>query len=86
MKKIILVATICVAGLASAKSSVDSNVNKSDVEKPFGQICTTISIPIWCTGGTIDNSYCWQEGDQQSFDDAIHCFETEYQMFNEELC
>ena len=96
MKKILLVATMCVAGLASANNPVKENqptVEKKETqkgkedEKPLKQLCTAITIVIMCdTSQNFNNTYCWEEGSQASFNEAIHCYETEYQIFNEELC
>ncbi len=95
MKKIILLAAFGVAGLVSAKSLDEikpekQNVkveNSQEAEKPLRQLCSAITIVIMCdTSQNFNNTYCWEEGSQASFEEAIHCYETEYQMFNDELC
>jgi hypothetical protein len=95
MKKIVLLATICVAGLVSAKGMVENNIenqsaaNQKDkeAEKPLKQLCSTITINIMCDSSqSFNNTYCWTEGNTASFQEALHCYETEYQMFNDELC
>ncbi len=87
MKKILLIATIGVAGLLSAKGLEETKIETCQEGKtPPDFICTQVDIPIWCTGETITNSYCWIDGDQASFTEALECYETEYEMFNEELC
>lgn len=100
MKKILLAATICIAGLASANNLSKNHIEnqptlvenkepekETEAEKPLKQLCTSITIVIMCdTSQNFNNSYCWEEGSQSSFNEAIHCYETEYQMFNDELC
>lgn len=100
MKKIILVATICVAGLASAKGLVKNHIEnqpatvenkevekEKDSEKPLRQLCSAITVIIVCDQSqNFDNTYCWEEGNTASFQEAIHCYNTEYEMFNAEIC
>jgi hypothetical protein len=94
MKKFLLVATMCVAGLASAnnleknKEDQPKKVEQNkDAETPPRQLCTAITIVIMCdTSQNFNNTYCWEEGNQASFESAIHCYETEHQMFNDEIC
>lgn len=95
MKKFFLAATICAAGLVSANGPVKNNIENhpekieqnQEAETPPRQLCTTITIVIMCdTSQNFNNSYCWEEGSQSSFEEAIHCYETEYRMFNDEIC
>jgi hypothetical protein len=84
MKKIFLIATLGVAGLASANGLTDNTV---ETEAPKKQLCTQITINIMCDSSqNFNNTYCWTEGNNASFQEALHCYETEYQMFNDELC
>lgn len=100
MKKSLLIATMCVAGLASAKGleknpieikpalveNRDSEKEK-DADKPLKQLCSAITVIIVCDQSqNFDNTYCWEEGNTASFQDAIHCYNTEYEMFNAEIC
>lgn len=95
MRKIILLAAFGVAGLVSAKNGEEVKPekqnakveNKQEAEKPLKQLCSAITIVIMCdTSQNFNNTYCWEEGSQAPFNEAIHCYETEAQMFNEEIC
>jgi hypothetical protein len=97
MKKIFLIASLSVAGLASAndltvnpvKSTVKvENSDSSDSsESAKKMLCTSITIQIMCDSSqNFNNSYCWTEGSQESFQAALHCYEQEYTAFNNEIC
>jgi hypothetical protein len=84
-----------VARLVSAKNAEEVKhekqnakvENTQEAEKPLRQLCSTITINIYCDSSqSFNNTYCWEEGNQASFNEAIHCFETEHQMFNDEIC
>lgn len=100
MKKFLLAATICVAGLTSAKGLVVNPIEnqpavvenkevekEKDSKRPGEQICTQITVVIVCDESqNFNNGYCWEDGNVASFKEALHCYETEYEMFNAELC
>ncbi len=97
MKKIVLLAALGVAGLVSAKGleEIKPTINdkkventepvKSEAQKKL--LCTSITINIMCDASqSFNNSYCWTEGSQASFLEALHCYEQEYTAFNNEIC
>jgi len=91
MKKMLLIAALSVAGVASANDlkPVKNFVKTENAEKPEAKrtLCSTITIHIMCDGSqNFNNTYCWTEGNNASFQEALHCYETEHQMFNDELC
>lgn len=74
MKKIILIAALSVAGLASAKDGdlrKDKNVEKkekkaseksqedSDAKK---MQCVQVGMLVWCTDEVVPDTVCWGEG------------------------
>lgn len=73
MKKLLLVATICVAGFANAKSNVE-NTSKAinDVEW-----CGTVTYMTSC-GFPIQDSYCTSWG--------VSCLIESINAFNEYFC
>lgn len=76
MKKVILVATICVAGLVSAKTAKNLKPTKEvekkealevkeiqDSKKATKKInCRTIGMLVWCTDTMLSDTVCWGPG------------------------
>lgn len=100
MKKIILVATICVAGLVSAKNTEEikptkegekkevkikeKSASKSDALK---MQCQSIGILITCTDEVLTDTVCWGEGSGTATYEQAHADHIHNaQLLNEYLC
>ncbi|GAB0156243.1 hypothetical protein CHRYSEOSP005_15070 [Chryseobacterium sp. Alg-005] len=87
MKKILLVATICVAGLASAKDgevkTIEKKTEKKEAVKEIdskeaeaAMQCMQVGMLVWCTDEVVTDTVCWGEGSgtatyEQAVSDSI---------------
>ncbi|KFF10497.1 hypothetical protein IW15_19345 [Chryseobacterium soli] len=75
MKKVILIATICIAGLVSAKNGEEMKPTKEkkEVAKATAQAeeqeealkainCRTVGMYVWCNDEMLSDTVCWGEG------------------------
>jgi len=96
MKKILLVATICVAGLVSAKN-IDvkkptkevekKEVTQSTESKDPQPKCFSYGILIECTGEVLEDTVCYGPGsDNATYQDAWDCITENGQLANEFFC
>lgn len=97
MKKILLVATISVAGLVSAKDAEvktttkevekKETVKEADKEADAAMQCIQYGMLISCTNEVIEDTVCYGEGtDNASYEDAWDCITTNGQLANEFFC
>lgn len=59
-----LLATMSVAGLVSAKNGEEKKDSKNTDEKAPVAVaqCITVGMYVWCTKQTIEDTMCWGEG------------------------
>lgn len=99
MKKVFLVATICVAGLASAKNAEIKNPTKEGEKKEAVKTidskeadakkmnCISYGMYIECTGEVIPDTVCYGEGTgTATYQDAWNCITENGQMANAYVC
>ncbi|AKK74423.1 hypothetical protein OK18_19015 [Chryseobacterium gallinarum] len=98
MKKILLIATISVAGLVSAKNTEvktpTKEVEKKEVVKEVdskeadaSMQCIQYGMLISCTNEVIPDTVCYGEGtDNATYEDAWDCITTNGQLANEFFC
>jgi len=87
MKKLILLVSFGVAGLVSAKNTVEIKPQTGEKTEVSKMQCQTIGILVTCTNEILTDTVCWGEGSgtdiyAQAHADHIH----NAQLLNEFLC
>lgn len=99
MKKIILIATICVAGFASAKNGEEikpaNNVHKKEAVKNHESQkannssirCMQVGLFVWCTGEYFTDTMCWGAGSgTKTYEQATADENHNGALLNEYIC
>ncbi|MDQ1097589.1 MULTISPECIES: hypothetical protein [Chryseobacterium] len=100
MKKIILVAALGIAGLASAKNiDVKKDKNDEKIEKKSKDTksseesealkmqCMQVGMLVWCTNEVVSDTVCWGEGSGTStYEQAVSDSIHNSQLLTEFTC
>ncbi len=96
MKKTILLATFCVAGMVSVSAKeTETNKEKEAVSKTeqsessqkVAMTCQQVGLYVWCKDTTYEDTICWGEGSHNSTHQQAHIEEIHNaQLLTEFLC
>lgn len=96
MKKLLLVATIGVAGLMNANNvehndkkkedEITKAESKAEKESVKQTHCSPVTYDGPCTGRSFPDTICWEVGNWNSLVSAINCFADTYEQILEDDC